>query len=598
MNHSDVAHRFCNQDFGKQGHLTSGNVSVSGRNYYSYSTVFGQWVDLKKKVCIVYWGGTSSSSSKHKLHSFEFPSDVHVFPYNDHFRANYGGWHGCKLVNWLGDDSDFTLSYRLILIDYYVDCMYNRFHAIVNGKSKGLENISFDDWEYVNKLCNLYKDASVNVWLKKRIGKEWGKKKCMVKLLRKGERDVEKITDAMFGEGTFKRYYDYCERYRKANDSKISAIRLAHYLGYCSPYGRDWEFDGFECPYTTKQLRSLTAKERIGIKFKNIQKKEELSKVKERNAEYLKVKRNAYKYIVGEEPTTESEWSNRYDNVANCFNRFDNESYCLKQDKEFKYNYASWCDNRISFNFDDYRHSDDKEQWMREFYANCKRIELNIKAQNILMRINAHGTGKFSWTKRYVDDGYLKEYTTPEEYEICKKFIELQEKHFADEEARERAEALRRQREEEERKREKELQEKIKAEQIEQCIAEGDEGYRNLWRLHYMSINDAKSRCQLNDKEFFNGGNVLMRFSMSKDIVETSMHIRLDIPTCKKFFKLINIWHEHPEKFRECQINTHYSGTYTIRSFKNDILTAGCHNIAYAEMKRMYDEILTLEKAV
>ena len=599
MNHYEVAHRFCNQDFGKHGHLTAGNVRVSGRDYYSYNTVFGQWVDLKKKVCLVYWGGTSTSSSKHQLRENEFPNDVNIFPYNDKFRGgSYYSWNGCYLVHYLTEDSDFTLNHRLTLIDYYVDCMYNSFHTIVNGKSKGLDVVSFDNWEYVNKLCRLYKDTSIDVWLKNRADDDELKvKKCMVKLLRKGERNVEKITDAMFGKGTFKRYHDYCERYRKADESKNKVVRLAHYLGYCSPYGRDYGFYGIGCPYTAKQLRELTAKERVEIKFANIQKKKEFSEQRERNEKYRRNKANAYRYIVGEEPVFESSWSSGYKQVEDCHNRFNGEWYCLKNNG-YSPTYASWCDHYIYFDFDNYRLSEDKEQWMREFYAKCKQIEFNIIAQDILMRINANKTGKYSWDKRYIDDDYLKRWTTESEYEICKKYIELQEKHYADEEARERAEALRRQREEEERQREKELQEKIKAEQIEKCVAEGDEGCRNLWRLHYMSIENAKSYSKLNEDEFFNGGNVLMRFSMDKDIVETSMHIRLDIPTCKKFFKLINIWHENPEKFVECEINTHYSGTYKIRSFNNDILVAGCHRIAYAEMKRMYDEILTLEKAV
>jgi hypothetical protein len=39
-------------------------------------------------------------------------------------------------------------------------------------------------------------------------------------------------------------------------------------------------------------------------------------------------------------------------------------------------------------------------------------------------------------------------------------------------------------------------------------------------------------------------------------------------------------------------IDTKGSGKYEIVSYKNDILTAGCHDIAYAEMERMYNEII------
>ena len=34
------------------------------------------------------------------------------------------------------------------------------------------------------------------------------------------------------------------------------------------------------------------------------------------------------------------------------------------------------------------------------------------------------------------------------------------------------------------------------------------------------------------------------------------------------------------------------TGTYKVTSYNDDILTAGCHKIAYQEMKRMMKEIL------
>ena len=44
------------------------------------------------------------------------------------------------------------------------------------------------------------------------------------------------------------------------------------------------------------------------------------------------------------------------------------------------------------------------------------------------------------------------------------------------------------------------------------------------------------------------------------------------------------------------QIDTKGSGKYTISSYEDDILTAGCHCIAWEEMDRMYNEILKLEE--
>ena len=112
-----------------------------------------------------------------------------------------------------------------------------------------------------------------------------------------------------------------------------------------------------------------------------------------------------------------------------------------------------------------------------------------------------------------------------------------------------------------------------------------------------MDINDAIDKFSEDsaNKDFYYGGNVLMRLSLNKEIVETSMRIRINIPTCKRMWKLVKAWHEDPSKFRSLEIKT-LSGTYTIVSYSNDILTAGCHKIAYAEMERMYNEILSNEK--
>lgn len=596
MDRRDIGHRFANQDFGKDGHLKCGNISVEGHNYYSYGTVFAQWVDLEKKVCLVYEGGTSISSSKHKIHSSYFPGDVTVFPYDDGYFSRSSWYHGCRLLYWSGDK--FEWSDRRKLLDYWIDRQLWQFKAIVEGKTRDLERVSFVFWGYVEKLCSLYKDTSANKWLKSLDSfpeKYKGEAKIMVKLLMKGERDVKTITDAIFGEGTYQRYIDYCKRFDKADRKKSQMEWLCNRLGIESPYeGNSRHRYGKENKMTAAQIRKLTAKERNELHFRSLAWKawEEYAPI--RKAKYAKNKRNAYRWIIGMEPVLENQWSEtNFKRPLRIINKDNGEEY----DIDGYLSSISWCSNLIDFDYDQYRKSQDKEQWIQNFYTQCKVVSEVITAYNILERVDAHYVaGEYSWYKRYVDDEHLVSSTTPEEYAKCKEFIDRQEKFYNDLEARKRAEAIRRQREEEERKREKELQEQLKAEQIQECLANGVEGGRNLWRLHYMSINEAKSKSNIPDFQFYDGGNVLMRFGMRKDLVETSMSIKLDIPTCKKFWKLINIWHKDPSKFKECKIDTHYSGTYTIVSYENDILTAGCHKIAYSEMERMYNAIIEHEK--
>ena len=163
MDRHDIAHRFANQDFGKNGHLKAGNVSVDGRNYYSYSTVFGQWIDLEKKVVLIYVGSTSSSSSKHQLGKYVFPSDVHVFPYNDKYRKSYYGYAGCQLLYW---SEECEYRDRLTLLNYFIDVQFREFEYITTAKSKGAEVVSYEYWNYAVELCSLYKDTTIQKWLK------------------------------------------------------------------------------------------------------------------------------------------------------------------------------------------------------------------------------------------------------------------------------------------------------------------------------------------------------------------------------------------------------------------------------------------------
>ena len=595
MDRHDIAHRFANQDFGKNGHLRAGNVSVDGRDYYSYSTIFAQWLDQQKKVVVVYNGSTSSSSSKHQLGKYVFPGDVHVFPYNDKYRKHYYGYAGCELIWSNHDDEDFKKSHRMTLLNYFIDVQYRQFEYITTAKSKDAEQVSFEYWNYATELCSLYDDTSIREWIitEVAVDDEGKRKQKMAKMLLKGERDVQKITDALFGEGIYKKYIDYCERFRKADDKKVQMEWLCNRLGISSPYnGHSRHFKGDKM--TAAQIRKLTAKERNELHFRSLAWKawEEYAPI--RKAKYAKNKRNAYRWIIGTEPILENQWSEtNFKRPLRIINKDNGEEY----DIDGYLHSISWCSNFIDFDYDQYRKSQDKEQWIQNFYTQCKVVSEVITAYNILERVNAHYVaGEYSWYKRYVDDEHLVSSTTPEEYAKCKEFIDRQEKFYNDLEARKRAEAIRRQREEEERRREKELQERLKQEQIQECLANGVEGGRNLWRFHYMSINEAKSKSNIPDFQFYDGGNVLMRFGMKKDLVETSMSIKLDIPTCKKFWKLINIWHKDLSKFKECKIDTHYSGTYTIVSYENDILTAGCHKIAYSEMERMYNAIIEHEK--
>lgn len=583
--YSDIQHRFANKLAGKNGRISAGNVRYEGKNYYSYNTVFGQWLDTKKNVVIFFDGSTTPSSTKHKLYRGLFPDDVHVFPYND----GNDGWYsyaGCRLIS-----VEFKWEHRMQMIDHYVERIYNQLAAINGGKKKGLENVSFEVWGYVEELCSLYKDTTINKYLKWTKNKDYKK---LVKMLKTGERNVETLTDALFGEGTFKKYWDYCARFRKSADKRAKVEALCERLGIASPY-ESWS-RRMDTELTADQIRKLTAKERLDLHFQALAYKEYKEHEDERFEKYNKNFRNAYKWIVGFEPKKRS-WGGGYEQDVhnNCINKDTGIVYECSGKHVFGF---YWLDTDISFNYEGFRKSEDKETWIADFYAKCKEVADNRKAISILKRIKAHTKEKVNrWDDDvYLNDDYLYENTTQAEYFICSEFIRKQDKHYADEEAKRRAEEIERLRREEEERKEREYMEQVKQEQIDECIKEGSEGCRNLWRKHLMNVDRARVQ-YMNfsvdvDGAFYYGGNVLLRLNLNKDKVETSKHVRISIEVAKKFFHIIKKWHENPSSFKEMQIDTKGSGRYTISSYQNDILTAGCHKIAYTEMERMYNEII------
>lgn len=86
--------------------------------------------------------------------------------------------------------------------------------------------------------------------------------------------------------------------------------------------------------------------------------------------------------------------------------------------------------------------------------------------------------------------------------------------------------------------------------------------------------------------ELFRGGNVLMRYNPATDLVETSKGIHLTVTECKRLWKIICRWHENQSSFEagESANSRGYSKGWEIRAYLHDILYAGCHSIAYAEM--------------
>ena len=299
MNYSDIQHRFANKLEGKYGCIKAGNVRYEGRNYFSYGTVFGQWLDIEKNVVAIFDGDTSISSSKHKLGKWCFPDDVHVFPLD--FGGGYYGWRNCNLVGeyWNKGDECFKEYHRMQMIDHYVERIYNQLAVINGGKKKGLENVDFSAFGYIEELCGLYKDTSIAKYIKWTKGividDNISRKRKLVKMLKDGERNVEVLTDALFGEGTYKKYWDYCARFRKSANKRAKIEKLCERLGIASPYETRWSYGRLDSGLTADQIRKLSAKERVELHFKALAYKEYKEHENER-----KEKRNKKGYFYAE----------------------------------------------------------------------------------------------------------------------------------------------------------------------------------------------------------------------------------------------------------------------------------------------------------
>lgn len=89
-------------------------------------------------------------------------------------------------------------------------------------------------------------------------------------------------------------------------------------------------------------------------------------------------------------------------------------------------------------------------------------------------------------------------------------------------------------------------------------------------------------------KKLFNGGNVLLR--VNEDFMETSKGISVKIDECKRLWALIKRWHANQTEFHRDICHATTNG-WIISSYENDIMTAGCHSIAYSEMERIAKQL-------
>lgn len=77
--------------------------------------------------------------------------------------------------------------------------------------------------------------------------------------------------------------------------------------------------------------------------------------------------------------------------------------------------------------------------------------------------------------------------------------------------------------------------------------------------------------------------NAILRIKNKK--IETSMGITVRIDEAKRLWALVERFHANATNFHHDLVHDANNHNWSINSYKNDILTAGCHRIAYPEME-------------
>lgn len=557
MDSHTMAHRWTNQDFGRNNGFKSKNTHCDKWNYYSYSTVIAQWVDHKRKVMVVMdlHSDTTPTTNNHRQDIYSGVSDeITVFPYTNY---SYSYYDGGQLTS---SPESFDYTDRRRLLEYYLQNMYNAYAEFVS--SKKLTTLNFTDyWKYADKLCEMYKDTTYKKWLRNPsalIAKNvLTAMRKMVKLHIAGVTATEEFVNTMFGDGTWDAYMTRTESIRKSARTREYIAKVNYHVGYERWYSR------CNLPYhSMAEIKADGPRKILLRKFAKLWHDANDNKICEKKKQSIV---NATKYLgISDIQSYElpSGWSTNDYRITVRSVIVDGEVvykpiHCMDE-----WRILGWCNVPVlEFRYKEFKAAKDTKKFKERY----------IKKATILGRLQK---GKSLYIKVLAKSLKVED-LTEEQTHLYNEFVAFHEKELGRIDRRKKI-----------RKQEEARIAAEKAAKLEVYKSRGVDGMRDLWREHLCSIYEYDRL-----DNYYYGGNVLLRWSKNHDYIETSKNIKLSIEQCKKYWKIISIWHENPSKFKSIQMATK-TGTYKVTSYQDDILTAGCHKIAYQEMKRMMKEIL------
>jgi hypothetical protein len=549
----DIAHRWANQDFGRNGSLRSGNCSCDETSFYSYSAVIAQWLDKERKVMAISDYSISHTTGRHiSWVNMAVPADVTVFRF--HTPKGYG-WTRYPDVDIL----DFQGVFKpMTLTRLFITNLMNVLDEVATCKSLDCGNLKW--WNEIGRLASIYPEASVNKYLRlkmpsdKKQAQDERKRRKVLRALLDGATFAEAV-DVYHGAGTWAAYQGRVKGLKKAQRNRELADKIAKYLGY------SWRGAS---PYTVRQLLALTPSERIAIKFANLKWKPEVGN--DLDERRFRSVQNMYAYLGLKRPSCEY---------------FANHEVVYEV-KDPSTGEVIYKDPWGSMHFIDLEEGQRKAvkimcfgtEWVPAFKANPKLFRRRfLQRARICGSINRG----IKLAQRY-DEGDIPSLSESDQQDY-RMYKAREAKEIARASKRDKWLDEQRRRMIEERKR-REEERKLK---VEEYKTRGVEGFRDLWRDR---IDQSPKQYTATANELFMGGNVLLRLNEETGLVETSKNIRLTKEQAKVLWRAVKVWHNDPTKFHRIAVKT-TPMSFTAHSYVNDILTVGCHSIAYPEMERM-----------
>lgn len=538
--HSEIGHNWAHQLKPCQGDY---HFRFEGAKIKSYSTVIGEIVHAKSNEPIYFlnYGSYSKSTNKHQIHAFRA-----IPKYATVFSASCGEF----MYDWDGItdlDGKITETGATNFIMKNLQFVYNSLLAFKD--SKALKNEKEFSVHYFNEAVRFMEYFPLTSFPKiLRIKNDTLKSlyhvenpttfRKAVKALIAGERGLRALVDIACGNGTYDAYHKRTSGIRMANITrKYNHLCGFEAAGYCDewyvPYpGFNGKNKVAKMPKNRTYISHTLRASGKGFTAQEILRHREKGDLVKVLYEVRKGKFQAACLMreVNESIERKKAAKKRLE-IFIGLRGFDKWQYNSTL-KSFNYNgteytFHSW-NEESGLNDVEYTTFGDMSPEERNAFIIAKRAEMleNLRRQD---------------------------YNYEHRYELAEKArIECERKEAA------------------------------KRKYIEEQKARGDEGLRQLWHENLLSSASLWHQ----SITLFYGGNVLLKVAKSGDRVVTSKGISIPLKECKRLWNIINRWHESKTEFCQNKEIVHATGhqDWNIQCYRNDIMIAGCHAIAYKEM--------------